>query len=47
MDDTVMKNLAIHALSRLRVAYQLGAVSRQDYLRRAVRIRTRFAPLYT
>lgn len=44
--ETPLQTLAIHALYRLREAYRLGAVSRRDYLRRAVRIRVRFAPLY-
>jgi hypothetical protein len=37
-----MKSLAIHAMYRLRVAYQLGAVSRDDWLIRAIRIKARF-----
>lgn len=37
-----MKALAIHAMYRLRVAYQLGSVSRADWLRRSNRIKLRF-----
>ncbi|MHA7383371.1 hypothetical protein [Burkholderia pseudomallei] len=41
-----MKTLAIHAMYRLRVAMQLGAISRTDWLRRARRINARFgAPI--
>lgn len=37
-----MSTLAIHAMYRLRVAYQRGAVSHADWLRRANRINARF-----
>lgn len=37
-----MTNIATFAVYRLRVAYQLGAVSRADWLHRAGRISRRF-----